>query len=85
MPGRWYGVKEAAGLLGVSHDTISRLVDRGELPAIRLSERVVRIPRPAFDAYVAGRRPVARRVVRRQVATGVPFGAGEPAAEPGLE
>lgn len=84
MAARWYSIKEVAELLGVSHDTITRLVDRGELPAIRISERIVRVPVPAFDAYVAGRRPASRRVVRRQVAEGVPFGAGEPAAEPDL-
>jgi excisionase family DNA binding protein len=64
---RWYSIMEAAERLGVSHDTVSRLVDRGELPAIRVSKRIVRIPVPAFEFYVSGRGPKHRRVVRRKV------------------
>ena len=68
MSERWYSIKEAAERLGVSHDTVSRLVERGELPAIRVSKRIVRIPIPAFEYYASGRQPTRRRVVRRQVA-----------------
>ena len=82
MAERWYSIKQAARELGVSHDTIARLVDRGELPAIRVSERIIRIPVPAFDAYASGRKPSPRRVVRRRVDIGVPFGAGERIPEP---
>lgn len=67
MEQRWYSIKEAAERLGVSHDTVSRLVERGELPAIRVSKRIVRIPVPAFDFYASGRTPIERRVVRRRV------------------
>lgn len=81
MSQRWYTIKEAADRLGVSHDTVSRLVERGELPAIRVSKRIVRIPVPAFDVYASGRKPTIRRVVRRRVDEGVPFGAGERSAE----
>lgn len=77
MAGRWYSIKEAAEQLGVSHDTVARLVARGELPALRVSERIVRIPVPAFEVYANGRKPTARRVVRRRGAAGVPFGAHE--------
>lgn len=77
MTQRWYSIKEAAERLGVSHDTVSRLVERGELPAIRVSKRIVRIPVPAFDFYASGRTPTPRRVVRRKVDEPVPFGAGE--------
>ena len=77
MAGRWYSIKEAAEQLGVSHDTVARLVERGELPAIRVSERIVRIPVPAFEAYASGRKATPRRVVRRHVPEGVPFGAHE--------
>ena len=77
MADRWYTIKEAADLLGVSHDTVSRLVERGELPAIRVSKRIVRIPVPAFELYATGRTPTRRRVVTRRVAEGVRFGAGE--------
>ena len=82
MAQRWYSIKEAADRLGVSHDTVSRLVERGELPAIRVSKRIVRIPVPAFDFYASGRKPTPRRVVRRQVDVGVQFGVGEGIGEP---
>lgn len=77
MEQRWYSIKEAAERLGVSHDTASRLVERGDLPAIRVSKRIVRIPVPAFDFYASGRTPIQRRVVRRQIADGIEFGKGK--------
>ncbi len=80
MAGRWYSIKEAAAVLEVSHDTVSRLIERGDLPAIRVSERIVRIPVPALDFYASGRKVAPRRVVRRRVAEGVTLGAEEPAA-----
>jgi excisionase family DNA binding protein len=78
---RWYSIKEAAERLGVSHDTVSRLVDRGELPAIRVSKRIVRIPVPAFEVYASGRAPVRRRVVRREVPEARPIASDEHARE----
>ena len=80
MPGRWYSIKEAADALGVSHDTVTRLVDRGELPAIRVSERIIRIPVPAFEFYASGRKATPRRVVRRRVADSREIGADETSA-----
>ena len=77
MAQRWYSIKEAAERLGVSHDTVSRLVERGELPAIRVSKRIVRIPIPAFEFYASGRTPTQRRVIRRRVERGIRFGVGE--------
>jgi len=77
MDRRWYTITEAAELLGVSHDTVSRLIERGELPAIRVSRRIVRIPVPAFEFYASGRTPSKRRVVRRQVADLPPIAPGE--------
>jgi len=81
MAGRWYSIKEVAAMLDVSHDTVSRLVERGDLPAVRVSQRILRIPAPALDLYVSGRTIEPRRVVRRRVAEGVVFGAGELAAD----
>ena len=81
MERRWYSITEAADLLGVSHDTVSRLIERGELPAIRVSKRIVRIPIPAFDFYASGRTPTKRRIVRRRVEEGVRFGLGEDVGE----
>ena len=81
MEPRWYTPKEAAERLRVSHDTITRMIARDELPAIRLSERILRIPAPALHRLEAGTPIVRRRSVRRRVRTGVEFGAGEtPAA-----
>lgn len=77
MTERWYSIKEVAERLRVSHDTVSRLVDRGELPAIRVSERIVRIPVPAFELYASGRQVTRRQVVRRRVPEGIEFGAAE--------
>lgn len=77
MEQRWYSIKEAAERLGVSHDTVSRLVDRGELPAIRVSKRIVRIPVPAFEFYASGRTPARRRVVRREVPEARPIASDE--------
>ena len=81
MTERWYSIKEVAERLKVSHDTVSRLVDRGELPAIRVSERIVRIPVPAFEFYVSGREVTPRQVVRQRVPEGVKFGANERSPE----
>lgn len=77
MPGRYFTIKEAAERLGISHDTVSRLIERGELPAIRVSERLYRIPTPALERYESGAPATVRPVVQRQVAEGVRFGVGE--------
>lgn len=44
-------VKEAAGVLGITEDGVRKLIRRGNLRAIKRSERTILIPRPAFDAY----------------------------------
>ncbi|HJP88515.1 MAG TPA: helix-turn-helix domain-containing protein [Candidatus Limnocylindrales bacterium] len=75
---RWYSIKEVAELLRVSHDTVARMIDRDELPAIRVSARLVRIPAPALRRYESGEPVVRRGVVRRRVERGIEFGAGEP-------
>lgn len=74
---RFLTPREAADRLRVSHDTITRMIDRGELPAIRLSRRIVRIPAPAVARLESDSPVVRRSVVRRRVTKGVDFGAGE--------
>jgi excisionase family DNA binding protein len=74
---RWYTIKEVAERLRVSHDTVARMVAREELPAIRVSDRLVRIPAPALHRFEAGTSVVRRGVVRRRVRDGVALGAGE--------
>ena len=74
---RWYTIKEVAERLRVSHDTVARMIAREELPAIRISDRIVRIPAPALHRFES-RVPVdRRRVLRRRVREGVSFGEGE--------
>lgn len=67
MNERYYTVAEAAEHLSVSHDTILRLIHAGTLPAIKVSERIYRIPRPAMARYESGEPFVKRRVVWRKV------------------
>lgn len=74
---RWFTIKEVAERLRVSHDTVARMIERDELPAIRVSARLVRIPAPALDRFERGEPVLRRGVVRRRAAEGVRFGAGE--------
>ncbi|HWE65163.1 MAG TPA: helix-turn-helix domain-containing protein [Acidimicrobiales bacterium] len=46
-------VEEAAVLLGISRGLAYELINRGELPALRLGRRIV-VPRAALEAFVAG-------------------------------
>ncbi len=77
MAGRYFTIKEAAERLRVSHDTVSRLIERGDLPALRVSERLYRIPAPALERYESGVPVPVRNVVRRRVSDGVQFGVNE--------
>lgn len=79
---RYLTPAEAGEALRVSTDTVLRLVASGELAALRVSPRVIRIPLPAFEAFAAGRRPVKRRVVTRHVEAEPALGIDERAAEP---
>ena len=58
----YYTPKEVAALLKVSDDTVLHLIDRGELPALRISQRVIRVPIAAFDLWREGYAPKRRRV-----------------------
>ena len=68
---------EAATALRVSTDTVLRLIASGDLPALRVSARIIRIPMPAFVAFQARRGPVRRTVVRRERQTEIVLGALE--------
>jgi excisionase family DNA binding protein len=46
-------VDEAATLLGISRGLAYELVNRGQLPALRLGRRIV-VPRAMLEAFVAG-------------------------------
>jgi excisionase family DNA binding protein len=74
---RYLTPAEAAADLRVSTDTVLRLISAGTLPAIRVSPRIIRIPRPAFERFREGRQPKRRRVVTRPTAEEPALGAGE--------
>jgi excisionase family DNA binding protein len=79
---RYLTPAEAATELRVSTDTVLRLIAAGDLPALRVSPRIIRIPAPAFAAFQAGRRPERRAVVRRKHPTEMALGPGERIADP---
>jgi excisionase family DNA binding protein len=79
---RYLTPAEAATELRVSTDTVLRLIASGDLPALRVSSRIIRIPVPAFAAFQARRQPARRAVVRRKRRTEVEFGAGESTNDP---
>ena len=49
----WYSIREAADYYGVNPWTIRKMIDKGELKARRISERVIRIN--ARDLAKAGK------------------------------
>jgi excisionase family DNA binding protein len=78
---RYLTPSEAAAQLRVSTDTILRLITSGELPAIRVSARIIRIPVPAFLVFQADHGPERRAVVRRKVVAEVKLGIAEPSPD----
>ncbi len=77
MERRFYTPREVAGILGVSTTTVLKLIHEGTLPGIKVSERIYRIPIPAFERFQAGGsarswEPSVRRVDRLP-----PLGEGE--------
>ena len=53
MAKRFYTPQEVAQLLGVSPTTVMSRIHDGALPAVRVSDRIYRIPVPAFDRFVS--------------------------------
>jgi excisionase family DNA binding protein len=49
-------IRESSEYLGLSPDSIGRLVKSGTIPASRLGERVVRIKREDLDRFVSDNR-----------------------------
>ena len=70
----YYTPREVAEILAISDDAVLDLVNRGSMPALRVSPRITRIPIAAFDLWRAGFAPRRRSVtigpVRRQVVVG---------------
>jgi excisionase family DNA binding protein len=50
----FYSPAEVAAELGISSTTVLRLIHDGRLPAIRVSERIYRIPAAGYERYTAG-------------------------------
>ena len=50
---RFYTPQEAADILGVSPTTVMNRIHDGALPAVRVSDRVYRIPVAAFERFVS--------------------------------
>jgi excisionase family DNA binding protein len=53
--GRFLTVSEAAARLQVSVKTIRRLIDRGDLPALRIGH-LIRIPEESFESFLEARK-----------------------------
>lgn len=73
----YYTPKEVAAALSVSDDAVLDLINRGDLPALRVSPRIIRIPIAAFDLWRSGVRPARRHVVIRPATRKVAIGTGE--------
>ena len=71
----YYTPREVATALSISDDAVLDLIDRGDLPALRVSPRIIRIPIAAFDLWRAGVMPKRRRVAIRPTTRGVGRGA----------
>ncbi len=50
---RFYTPQEVAGLLGVSATTVMTRIHEGALPAVRVSDRIYRIPVAAFERFAS--------------------------------
>jgi excisionase family DNA binding protein len=50
---RFYTPQEVARLLGVSATTVMTRIHVGALPAVRVSDRIYRVPVAAFERFVS--------------------------------
>ena len=87
MDRRYYTPREVAEILRISDDAVLDLIHRGEIGALRVSARIIRIPAAGFDAWREGRRPVRRRVRIAETSepNGIKIGEGEQLPERALE
>jgi excisionase family DNA binding protein len=65
---RFYTPQEVATLLGVSSTTVMSRIHEGVLPAVRVSDRIYRIPVPAFERFVSTRPVPEFEIAYRRVA-----------------
>jgi excisionase family DNA binding protein len=57
----WLKVPEAAELLGLPKTRAYELIQRGELPAVRIGERSIRVNRQELERFLLETRRVAAR------------------------
>jgi len=55
----WLRVPEAAELLGISRTRCYELIQRGELPAVRIGERSIRVNKAELERFLLDNRRVA--------------------------
>ena len=61
MPDEFLTVDDVAQLLKLNPQTVRNMIDRGDLPAIRVGARRVRIERSDLDAFLAQGRRLTQR------------------------
>jgi excisionase family DNA binding protein len=57
----WLKVPEAAELLGLPKTRAYELIQQGELPAVRIGERSIRVNRPDLEKFLLENRRVVAR------------------------
>jgi excisionase family DNA binding protein len=57
----WLRVPEAADLLGIPRSRCYELIQRGELPAVRIGERSIRVNRRQLEEFLLETRQVAAK------------------------
>lgn len=80
MAKRFYTPQEVAQLLGVSPTTVMSRIHAGALPAVRVSDRIYRIPVPALERFVSTRPEPGFEIKYRRVERVKKL--GEPIAAP---
>jgi excisionase family DNA binding protein len=73
----YYTPREVAQILGISDDKVLQMVNAGEMPGLRVSPRITRIPIAAFDRWREGFVPRARPVTIGPAKRRVVVGEGE--------
>lgn len=66
-------VNQVCAILGVSKQFVHQLIQRDDFPAIRI-ERIIRVPRDDFFAWVAQRQAAKAAVVAEVLGEDVPTG-----------